>query len=344
MAAPWSPHHLRLHRQLLADPLLLPRGEGLLLAVSGGQDSIALTALLQDLRRLHGWRLWLWHGDHRWRAESDRQASELAAWAETRQLPLSIDTWQQPIAAEAAAREWRYRCLAAAALRLGASHVVTGHTASDRAETALLNLARGSHRRGLASLGARRPLGRSDLLLVRPMLVFTRDETAAICRALELPVWQDPSNADPRFSRNRIRREVMPVLQALHPGAERRISALAERLAAEEQGQSELLELALLPLRRPAPNRSAAPAGGGLDRRGLLRLQRANQGLLLQHWLRQATQRPLSARQLEALLARLPSLTGSCRQQLAGGWQLRWRHSTLWVQHDTSPICDDPIA
>ena len=77
MAAPWSRFHLRLHRLLLRRPQLLPQHATLLLAVSGGQDSMALVGLLRDLQRLHHWRLLLWHGDHGWRPESAQQASAL---------------------------------------------------------------------------------------------------------------------------------------------------------------------------------------------------------------------------------------------------------------------------
>ncbi|WP_283746149.1 ATP-binding protein, partial [Bacillus cereus] len=77
----WSPHHLRLHRWLLHQPELLPRGAHLMLAVSGGQDSMALLGLLRDLQRLHQWHLLLWHGNHRLRPEADKQAAELAGWA-----------------------------------------------------------------------------------------------------------------------------------------------------------------------------------------------------------------------------------------------------------------------
>ena len=75
MAERWSPHHLRLHRHLLRQPALLPQGGVLLVALSGGQDSMALVALLRDLQRLHHWDLQLWHGDHQWRPESGQQAS-----------------------------------------------------------------------------------------------------------------------------------------------------------------------------------------------------------------------------------------------------------------------------
>ncbi|MFM7634442.1 MAG: tRNA lysidine(34) synthetase TilS, partial [Cyanobacteriota bacterium] len=216
MTPRWSRFHLRLHRLLLQRPALLPRGTPLLVALSGGQDSMALTGLLLDLGRRHGWTLHLWHGDHGWRLESARQAQELAAWARGQGLPITVERWQgrparQPESAggggaaaggsEAGARHWRYGCLVREAQRLGAARVLTGHTASDRAETLLLHLARGSHRRGLASLGHSRPLA-PGIELVRPLLAFSRTDTARICRELELPLWLDSSNLEPHFSRN----------------------------------------------------------------------------------------------------------------------------------------------
>jgi tRNA(Ile)-lysidine synthase len=374
MAARWSPDHLRLHRQLRRDPALLPAGEPVLVAVSGGQDSMALLALLLDLRRLHHWPLLLWHGNHNWRPEAGEQARQLAAWAAAQGLPIQIDTWAKPAPGEAAARAWRYDALAAAAQRLGAGRIATGHTASDRAETLLLNLARGSHRRGLGALAARRPLGESaagagladgrsagssglrELELVRPLLGFSRADTGRICQELALPIWPDPSNHSPRFSRNRVRQEVVPVLEQLHPGAERRISALAERLAGEEQGRSELLELALRALvaRQGEEGQEAgtleggALDGGALDG-GALQLAALRacsaplQRDLLQHWLRGRLGWALPARQLEVLLARLAPGDGRGvdrkgggpgEMQLAGGWRLRWRRSTLELSRE----------
>jgi len=345
MAAPWSPDHLRLHRQLLRDPALLPAGATLLVAVSGGQDSMALLALLGDLRRLHHWRLQLWHGNHNWRPEAGEQAGALAAWTEARGLPLHCDTWARPAPGEAAARAWRYGALAATAERLGASHVVTGHTGSDRAETLLLNLARGSHRRGLASLTARRGLdeccsgsaGPRELQLVRPLLGFSRADTARICQELALPIWPDPSNHSPRFSRNRIRQEVVPVLEQLHPGAERRISALAERLAGEERARAELLDLALRPL-------AADPHGEQLHRPRLLQLQSATRSQLLHHWLQVRSGVTLSSRQLQAVLDRIQASAGPNACAIGGGWHLSWQNTTLWLCQDPPPTDHERIS
>lgn len=334
-AAPWSRDHLRLHRLLQRHPTLLPRGARLLLAVSGGQDSMALTGLLQDLQRLHDWQLLLWHGDHGWRSEARRQARELAAWARSRQLPLLQDAAAAGEAlGEQQARRWRYSRLEAAARSHGCSHVVTGHTATDRAETVLLNLARGSHQRGLASLRASRRLREATagepaaLLLVRPLLIFDRSDTARLCRQAGLPVWEDSSNRDRSLARNRLRAEVLPVLEALHPGAVRRISAQADRLGQETLQQEELLTLALAGLEQ-----GDGDGGPWLGRRGLLALSEANQRRLLQHWLRLSNGQELAAESIAALLARLPLERGPGEQALADGWRIRWDRRRLQLLH-----------
>ncbi len=326
-ATAWSRDHLRLHRWLRRTPTLLPAGAPLLLAVSGGQDSMALTGLLLGLRRLYGWRLHLWHGDHRWRAESGQQAAALVAWAAGRGLDLRLEPAPVPPATEAAARAWRYGCLAGEARRLGCAHVLTGHTASDRAETVLLNLARGSHRRGLTTPRSLRRLNREadSPTLVRPLLPFTREDTGRICRELGLPVWIDAGNGDLRYARNRVRSEVLPVLEGLHPGSARRISALAERWGRELEAEEELLDLALESLARPA----TAPARGALARRRLTGLAPASQGRLLQHWLRRCDRGALASDTLALLVARLATERGPGRLDLADGWQLRWGPSTL---------------
>jgi len=200
--------------------------------------------------------------------------------------------------------------------------VVTGHTASDRAETLLLQLARGSHRRGLASLRATRSLA-PDLTLTRPLLLFSRAETALISQRLEMPLWLDGSNSDPRLSRNRVRHEVLPVLEQLHPGAGRRISGVSERLAQEQDSQQQLLELALGPLTNQ---------NGSLNRRRLMALEPANQRLLLQAWLAQQDLHPLPADQLQTLLARLAPSGPPGRSALAAGHWLRWDRQELWLE------------
>jgi tRNA(Ile)-lysidine synthase len=326
-ATAWNRDHLRLHRWLRRAPTLLPPGAPLLLAVSGGQDSMALTALLLGLRPHHGWRLHLWHGDHRWRAESGQQAAALAAWAAANGLDLRLEPAPEPPPTEAAARAWRYDRLTREARRLACAHVLTGHTASDRAETVLLNLARGSHRRGLTTPRSLRRLNRDadSPALVRPLLPFTREDTGRICRELGLPVWSDAGNGDLQYARNRVRAEILPVLEGLHPGSARRISALAERWGQELETEEEVLDLALESLAQPA----TAPSRAALARRRLTSLAPASQGRLLQHWLRRCDRGALASDNLAQLVPRLAPERGPGQLDLADGWQLRWGPSTL---------------
>lgn len=125
-------------------------------------------------------------------------------------------------------------------------------------------------------------------------------------------MWLDASNSNPVFARNRIRLEVLPVLEQLHPGASGRICALSERLAEEEEAIADLTDLALEGLIRAAP----VPAGG-LNRQTLMALKPAAQRRLLQRWLERTGGPALTARQLEELRGQLEPQRGPGRRSLA---------------------------
>ena len=322
LALAWSPWHDRLHRRLQQQPQLLPEGRALLLAVSGGQDSMALLVLLQELQRLHHWPLTIWHGDHGWHPGSAAIAADLTSWCQQRDLPIQVDQAPQgSTTSEATARQWRYSQLQQRAEQLGAD-VVTGHTASDRAETLLLQLARGTDLAGLSALRPVRPLSNNTpdgAQLRRPLLGFSRTDTAAVCRDLAIPIWQDPSNESAAFARNRIRAEVLPVLEQLHPGSSQRMAELAERTSQLRDTQQELSLLALEPLRTST----------GLDRRRLGALQPSTRRQLLAVWLEQQGVAGLNAALLEQLTDRLAlgAAAGCC--DLPGGWRLQWQGDSL---------------
>jgi tRNA(Ile)-lysidine synthase len=329
----WSPWHDRLHRELLRHPHWLPRGEPLLLALSGGQDSMALTALLLGLQRLHHWDLHLWHGDHSWHGQSAAIAQELQTWCLQQGLALQISHAEQSSTqSEAAARQWRYSQLGqhAASLRQSPSQspcrrVVCAHTATDKAETLLLQMVRGTDLAGLGSLRSERPLGEPHpptLLLMRPLLSFSRAETAAICDELKLPVWLDPSNTDLHFSRNRIRQEVMPVLESMHPGCERRMAQLSERLSHLHNSQMALLDLSLHSLQRD----------NGLDRRRLSALALDLRRSLLARWLQHQGAPVLSARQLDDLATAIAPHAAPSGRDLGQGWRLHWSKNALQLE------------
>ena len=193
-------------------------------------------------------------------------------------------------------------------VRLGAGLDAAGHLTEDAAQ------------RGLACLRPRRALGSSGMQLSRPLLIFDRSDTGRICQQLQLPVWLDPSNSDLRYSRNRLRQTVLPELETLHPGAARRLSATAERLACEHDTQHEWLRVALQWL-------AADP--DGLDRARLTGLQRVNQAAALELWLSSQLGSSITACQLDALLERLQQGRPPGRWDLAAGWQLRWDRTRL---------------
>ena len=279
---PWSSWHDRLHRQLLRQPDLLPKKTSLLLAISGGQDSMVLLVLLKDLVRLHHWDLMVWHGDHGWHAGSATIAQGLKAWCDQQGVPIVCSHAEaNSTASEAAARQWRYQ-----ELGMHAKHeqrdVVTGHTATDRAETLLLQMARGTNLAGLGSLRPKRPLDSaapSGPQLRRPLLSFSRDETLLICQELKLPIWLDPSNANPTYARNRLRQHVLPVLEDLHPGSTRRLAELAERVSQVRDTQQELSQIVL---------KEYLNQDQQLNRQKLNQLNERTKQTLLHTWLQQA--------------------------------------------------------
>ena len=165
-------------------------------AVSGGADSVALM-VLACVANLN---VTAWHVDHGLRENSPTEAALVAQLATQlgAQFESRTVTVEQGANTEARAREARYAVLPPG--------VMTGHTADDQAETILINLLRGSGTRGLAGM---------QPTTQRPLLHIRRSDTQALCDALGIAVFHDPSNNDERFQRNRIRHEVLPLMESL---------------------------------------------------------------------------------------------------------------------------------
>ena len=331
----WSLLHAQLHT-LLRQRQLLPPGSRLLVAVSGGQDSLCLLKLLQDLQRKWHWELAVAHCDHRWKSDqglADWVEQLVAAW----QLPFYQKTAETVRETEAAAREWRYHSLAEIATSAGFKAVVTGHTKSDRAETLLYNLIRGAGTDGLQALSWKRPLA-PGVELVRPMLGVSRQETLEFCQKWQLPIWQDRANENLTYARNRIRQQLIPYLQAsFNPQVETAIAQTAEVLRADveylEQVASQLLATA------------QAEEGMALNRYQLRDLPLALQRRILRQFLQQGLGTMPTFAQVEALVSLLtaanrtqaPSFPGGMIAEVRGEWiALRHenavgsRHSLQW--------------
>ncbi|HIK28975.1 MAG: tRNA lysidine(34) synthetase TilS [Oscillatoriaceae bacterium SKW80] len=250
----WTHLHAQIHRTL-RQRQLLPSKERVLIAVSGGQDSLCLAQLLRDLQPKWGWEIAIAHCDHRWRADSSANAEHVRQLANSWQLPFYLQTATEPPVSEASARQWRYQALSDIALKYSYKYIVTGHTASDRAETLLYNLMRGSGADGLQALTWKRLLmveGEyvSHLYIVRPLLEIVRAQTGEFCEKIGLKVWEDSTNADIKYTRNRIRRELIPYLQAnFNPQVEQHLAQTAELLRADveylEESARHLLEKSL---------------------------------------------------------------------------------------------------
>ncbi|MDX2256610.1 MAG: tRNA lysidine(34) synthetase TilS [Pseudanabaenaceae cyanobacterium bins.39] len=209
---------------------LLPPHSSVLIAVSGGQDSLCLAQLLQMQQQKYNWRLTIAHCDHRWRQDSAANAEHVAAIANEWGLDFCQRVADYAPANEAAARQWRYQMLVDMAQERQCDRVAVGHTRSDRVETCLYNLMRGSGADGLAAMAWRRSLT-DGIDLVRPLLNVSRWETGAFCLENQIPVWEDSTNQDIRYQRNRIRLETIPYLQEnFNPQLEVAIAQTAEIL------------------------------------------------------------------------------------------------------------------
>jgi tRNA(Ile)-lysidine synthase len=204
----------------------------LVLAVSGGPDSVALMWLAARWRRAlsRGPRLIAVTIDHGLRPEAAREAREVKALARELELPHRTLRWAgtKPMTGlPAAARSERYRLLAQAARSAGASHVLTAHTRDDQAETLLMRLLRGSGIAGLSAMA--RESERDGVLLVRPLLHVPKSRLIATLDKAKIAYADDPTNRDTAFTRPRLR-ALLPLLAA-EGGDARGLARLAARLA-----------------------------------------------------------------------------------------------------------------
>ncbi|MEE8175841.1 MAG: tRNA lysidine(34) synthetase TilS [Gemmatimonadota bacterium] len=224
----------------------------MLLAVSGGPDSIALLHLLRSCAAENEWLLVAAHFDHGLREESAREACSVAKWVEALGLRCSVGRPSRPLPArQESFRRARYEFLQEVAEAEAADRIVTAHHADDQAETVLFRILRGTGIRGLGGIPERRGI------IVRPLLPFWREELRAYLDERSIPYLTDPSNEDPRWSRVRIRTLALPALERSWDGPVR------ERLVSLARSAREA-DRALVAQAREALERCCVvgPAGG----------------------------------------------------------------------------------
>jgi tRNA(Ile)-lysidine synthase len=212
-------------------------GDSVLVALSGGADSVALTGVLFELRHRLGLSLFLAHLNHGLRVEADDDEAFCRSLSERLSLPFASEKVDVAASArrsrrsiEDEGRRIRYRFLESQAERFGANRIAVGHTLDDQAETFLLRLLRGSGGRGLSAI---HPV--KDGRIIRPLIEARRASIEAYLQEQGLPFREDSSNADPRFSRNRIRHEELPRLSAAYnPRLAESLARTASLLREEE--------------------------------------------------------------------------------------------------------------
>jgi len=209
---------------------LFEPGERVVVAVSGGPDSLALLSILREILPAVPLHLAVAHFDHGWRAgsEGDRDfvASMATTWGYAFYTARAADNTPHT---ESAARTARYAFLRETAVNTSSTAIALGHTQDDQVETLLLHLLRGSGSRGLGAMRRR------DADLARPLLDISRKDIEAYLSRLHLVPRRDPSNDDPRFTRNRLRQQVLPAIDAFDPAARELLARTADILSEEDR-------------------------------------------------------------------------------------------------------------
>jgi len=218
---------------------MFPKGTHVLCAVSGGADSVCLLHWLYGLRTQWGFTLTAAHYNHKLRGEeSRRDADFVRSFVETCCPDINLIIGSGDVAGQAArnkkgieetARDMRYAFLQETAQQIGADVIATAHNAEDNAETVLLHLLRGSGLRGLTGIPPRRGN------IVRPLLTTRRTDIEAYLHRYGLPHVEDSSNADQRFTRNRVRHQLLPLLEDLQPRFVDHMAQTARLLRSDEE-------------------------------------------------------------------------------------------------------------
>jgi len=282
-------------------------GSALRCGVSGGADSLALMALAAAA----GCEVTAVHVDHGQRPGSDREAQRVADLAKQIGANFESATVRVEPGAnlEARMRAARYEVLG--------SEAATGHTVDDQAETVLINLMRGA---GMRGLGAMQPGYR------RPILELRRSETEAVCAKLEWEPFMDPSNADPAFVRNRVRRELVPLLTEI---AGRDVVPLLARTAEHARSATAAVD-------------ASASQVDPTDARALGEVPTAVAASAIQAWVQGQTESPypIDAASVERVLG--VANGNAVAAEVTGGYRISRSNQRLQLDRDQRPIGDSP--
>ncbi|MCC6141156.1 MAG: tRNA lysidine(34) synthetase TilS [Nitrospira sp.] len=331
----WPPLLHRVVKTVRARGLFEP-GHHLLIALSGGPDSVALLTLLHRLIPRWRVRLTAVHFNYGLRGqESDEDQAFVASLCDALQVPLrcvplDARTRLPRVSLQAQARDMRYRAMARLAEDIGVDRIAIGHTADDQAETILLWMLRGAGITGLAGMPVQR-----DGMIIRPLYEVRRREVLDFLHAARQAYRQDSSNAKPVYARNRIRHQLIPVLNQVAPAAVDALCRMGD-VCREDDRYLEELTVGLCDVLV----QSNGAAGYSIDRRGL----QAQPLALQRRVLREVFRRMHSSWRVPSLatvevVRRLLSFTRGEARHCAGGVQVRVTPNALLLQPAQVGVC-----
>jgi tRNA(Ile)-lysidine synthase len=312
---------------------MLKGGERVIVAVSGGPDSLALLYVLRDLSEVWGLTLHVAHFDHRLRPGSAADAAFVGRVARRLGLPITTGSASPELPSaghspEEAARERRLFFLETVADAVAADRIATGHTLDDQAETVLMRLLLGAGPRGLGGI----PPVRGSY--IRPLIDRRRAETEAYCRSRRLRPRRDPTNDDPALLRNAIRSEVLPFLTArVNARLPDALARAADVLREEDAVLDELAAASLEPSRQDREIRLPLDALNGLP----LALRR--------RVLRHAVEQPVGFTHVEQLIELAAKGRSGDALDLPQGLNARLEYGSLLIGRAPSPAQPpEPVA
>jgi tRNA(Ile)-lysidine synthase len=336
---------LRHVQQTLQDLQMVNSGQTVLVAVSGGADSVAMLHALYQLRERLAIHLIMAHLNHGMRPSAAADARFVEAMGRDLQLPCICETIDVPayqrrhkLSPEDAARRVRYAFLGATAERQGAERIAVGHTADDQAETVLLRLLRGAGLRGLCGIPARHGL------IIRPLIRVHRQAVMGFLQAHRIRFRDDPSNQARQYTRNRLRLDLIPQLQqGYNPQLVDVLCTTAQLLAADEAALQ-----AVAHERLRAACVQNMPGQVHLRIGGLKGLPIALQRRVLREALREAigTLRGLTSAHIAAIHRLMQTEAGSKALALPRGAVAERRYGLLLIQRQAPAVgvaVDEPL-
>jgi len=307
-------------QQAVLTALVTSNKPNVLLALSGGLDSMVLLHLLANLRQKAGFCLKVAHVHHGLQAQADDWAAFCQAQADALQLDFQLCRVQLADPArniEQQARTLRYQALAE--LLTPDTVLMTAHHADDQLETVLLALKRGSGLQGLAAIAAQKPFAGTQLL--RPLLAFSRTELEQYAEVQQLAFVTDPSNQDDSFDRNFLRQHVLPLLQQRFPAIGQTTARSCQLMQQSLAYQQQQLATELAKVLRHDQ----------LDLTRLAQLDNPTRDLLLRHFLSRYDLTPSAEQTREFVQSFLLAKTDAQPQLQWGDWQLRRFDGLLYL-------------